>query len=122
MASVLPFPPSRSAHLDVQVRFAPALVMIRASGELVPSQVHLLVDALDAAGALVEPGRLVVLDLSRVVEYDGAALASLAASLTRLLDNGVELRIKEGPLRAPVAGPRLDVLPDPQPVQERDED
>lgn len=117
MASVLPSPSPGISRFDVRVRFAPALVMIRACGELVPSRAHLLVDALDAARAFVEPGQLLVLDLSRVERYDGSALASLAAALTRLLDSGVELRIKEGQVRAPVAGPRLDGLAEAQPVE-----
>ena len=87
-------------HLDIKVRFAPALVMIRAAGELTRSCAHLLLDALDTAGSRVGPGQLLVLDLSRVTHFDTVALASLGPALTRVLESGVELRIKESPAGA----------------------
>ena len=89
-------------HLDIKVRFAPALVTIRAAGELTESRAHLLQDALDTVRARVGPDQLLLLDLSRVTRFDCVALASLGPVLTRILDSGVELRIKES---AAGAGP-----------------
>lgn len=95
-----------TAHLDVAVRFAPALVIVRASGDLVAANAHRLEDALDATCGYVEPDQLLLLDLSRITHYDCDALASLGRVLTRVLDRGVELRIKEGPVVPPVDVPR----------------
>jgi anti-anti-sigma factor len=91
---------SRSAHspaLQVQVKFAPALPIIRLHGHLDQATVHLLQDAIGAVTDTNGRGNLVVLDLRELDFCDAPGLDAINQARLQMAEIGKELVLRDTP-------------------------
>jgi anti-sigma B factor antagonist len=84
-------------HLDVRVRLAPALPVIRLRGELDLSNVHLLRDALESVQNEFGVGELVVLDLAGLEFCDANGVAMINHARITMAMSGKELVLRDPP-------------------------
>ena len=85
--------------LDVRIRYAPRLVMIRLAGDLDLSSVHRLRDTVGSVAATGCPATLVVLDLGGITFCDIAGLEALEGAAASLREAGKELMLSAVPDR-----------------------
>jgi anti-anti-sigma factor len=85
--------------LDVRIRFTPTLPVVRLSGELDLSSVHLLADALGSIAAANCPAPLVVLDLTDITFCDITGLQGIEDGGRMMTAAGKELLLYHPPQR-----------------------
>lgn len=79
------------ACLDVRIRFAPTLPVVRLAGELDVSSIHLVRDSIESLAAAACSSATVLLDLSRVTFCDVAGLRAIEEATAVLTGTGKEL-------------------------------
>jgi hypothetical protein len=84
-------------RLEVQIRFLPHLPLVRLSGSITHADIETVRDALEVVLGPVDRGRLVVLDLRRVIRCEGLAAAGLARLLAELAAEGNDVRLQGAP-------------------------
>ena len=94
-----PRPPTDGevAILDVRIRFAPSLPLVRLTGELDLDSAHLLTDAIESLAAEDFPAELIVLDLAGVRFCDIAGLRAIQWCSTALAATGRQLVLYHPP-------------------------
>ena len=89
--------PDQTAILDVRIRFAPSLPLVRLAGELDVESSHVLTDAIESLAASHCPAELVVLDLAEVRFCDMAGLRAIQWCSTALSATGKHLVLYHPP-------------------------
>lgn len=87
----------RAGRLDVRIRYAPSLPVVRLRGALDASSVDLVLDAVRSVSVASCPACLVVLDLGGVTACDVEALAALETAAEMLGEVGKELLLHSAP-------------------------
>ena len=85
--------------LVVRIRYTPTLPVVRLSGELDMSSIHLLADALESIATANCPAPLVVLDLTDITFCDITGLQGIEDGGTMLAAAGKELLLYHPPER-----------------------
>lgn len=85
------------AVLDVRIRYAPSLPLVRLAGELDVESSHLLTDAIESLAAIQCPAELVVLDLHDVRFCDISGLRAIQWCATALAATGKQLVLYHPP-------------------------
>jgi len=83
--------------LDVRIRYAPSLPLVRLTGELDLGSAHLLTDAIESLAAAHCPAELVILDLHAVRFCDIAGLRAIQWCSTALAATGKQLVLYHPP-------------------------
>lgn len=83
--------------LDVRIRYAPSLPVVRLRGALVAEGVDTVLDAVRSVAVAACPSRLVVLDLGGVTSCDVEALSGLESAAQMLGEAGKELLLHSAP-------------------------
>jgi anti-sigma B factor antagonist len=86
-----------TAILDVRIRYAPSLPLVRLAGELDVASAHLLTDAIESLAATHCPAELVILDLHAVRFCDIAGLRAIQWCATALSATGKQLVLYHPP-------------------------
>jgi anti-anti-sigma factor len=86
-----------AAILDVRIRYAPSLPLVRLVGELDVGSAHLLTDAIESLAATQLPAEMVVLDLAEVRFCDIAGLRAIQWCSTALAATGMHLVLYHPP-------------------------
>jgi anti-anti-sigma factor len=86
-----------AAILDVRIRYAPSLPLVRLVGELDVGSAHLLTDAIESLAATELPAEMVVLDLAEVRFCDIAGLRAIQWCSTALAATGKHLVLYHPP-------------------------